>query len=249
MKKIITILFIIMLLLTIVQIRNTYALYKAQISGDYQSLLGVWSVKVNNTDLSSGNADMTFEITDDYVHFVENEYVYGNSIAPGSEGYFDILIDPTGSDVSVRYNIHIGDSIKIRVDEEIFQSEVDIPIEVINVEDTFVKGEEIDSDTEHINYVDLSNNTASGVIPLSVIEEGYSGRVRVYFKWIDDETKNSLDTMLGNDEIGTNLGLSTGSNEIDAALIDSEAQPSIVLSVDLELVQYMGEELAPVTTP
>lgn len=251
MKKIITILFMIMLLLTIFQIRDTYALYKAEITGELQTLLGVWSVRVNETDISSGNADMTFEITDAYLHFEENEFVDGNVIAPGSEAYFDIFIDATNTDVSVRYNLQIADKASIKIGEEIEELENGFKIELVGIEETFENGEDIDTTTEHINFVDIENGKVSGVLPLSVIENGYKSRVRVRLKWVNDDTEsqNKIDTLFANAELGNKLGYTTGNNDIDTMLLNNETQPSIVIPVQLELIQYMGEEITSITTP
>ena len=120
MKKILTILFMIMLFITVIQFRSTYALYKTNITSEYESLLGVWSIKVNGTDISSGNADIIFDLTDEYLHFEESEFVYGDFIAPGSEGCFDILIEPTNTDVSVRYNMRFPEVTSLKVGEDIF---------------------------------------------------------------------------------------------------------------------------------
>ena len=51
MKKILSILLVIMLIITFVQIRNMYALYKDELSGEYETSLGKWNVKVNGTDI------------------------------------------------------------------------------------------------------------------------------------------------------------------------------------------------------
>ena len=47
MKKLLTILLLIMLIISLLQIANMYALYKQENQGDYSNLLGVWSIKVN----------------------------------------------------------------------------------------------------------------------------------------------------------------------------------------------------------
>lgn len=252
MKKIITILFIIMLLLTIFQIKDTYALYKAELTGELQTLLGVWSVIVNETDISSGNADMKFEITDEYLHFEENAFVDGKVIAPGSEAYFDILLDLTNTDVSAKYQIQIPRFAKIKVGEEIIDLEEVFEIELLGIEETFEKEDEIDNATEHNNIVDEENGIISGVLPLSVIENGYKSRVRVHIKWINDdiEEKNKIETLFANAELGNKLGYTTGNNDVDTLLLNNDTQPSIIIPVQLELIQYMGEELTTiVATP
>ena len=65
MKKLLTILVLIMLIVSFFQIANMYALYKEQLQSDYSSLLGVWAIKVNGIDISSGEENLTFTMTED----------------------------------------------------------------------------------------------------------------------------------------------------------------------------------------
>ena len=244
MKKIlITVLCIIMLFITIIQIRNTFALYKAEVTGEIQSLLGVWSIKINETDISSGGTDVKFNITEDYLHFTETSNVAEGFIAPGSEGYFEVLIDATETDVAVRYDIKIDDVATIKIGEDTSDLDEKIVLKVTGVEDVFEKDGEIDTTTEHINYIDVDNKTVSGVIPINIIESKYKDKVRVYFKWINDDNNNIVDTMLGNGKIGNRIGYSFGSNRINSALIERTEAPKIVVPVSLVVTQYMGESL------
>lgn len=250
MKKIlITILCVIMLFITIIQIRNTFALYKTEVTGETQSLLGVWSIKINETDISSGATDIKFNITEDYLHFTETSNVAEGYIAPGSEGYFEILIDAIENDVAVKYDIKISDVASIKIGEQTADLEEKIALKVTGVEDVFEKDGEIDTTTEHINYLDVEHQTVSGVIPISVIESGYKDRVKVYFKWINDDNNNVVDTMLGNGQIGNKIGYSFGNNDINTALINRTESPKITVPVSVRVTQYMGETLTPVATP
>lgn len=48
-------------------------------------------------------ANTTFTI--DTLTYPDNEYVVENKLAPASSGYFDIVIDPTGSSVAIRVDV------------------------------------------------------------------------------------------------------------------------------------------------
>lgn len=220
MKKLLTILFIIMLLITVIQIRNVYALYKNSLSDIYKTLLGVWSVKVNETDLSSGEANLSFEITEDYLKYNESNVVAANCVAPGTGGYFDILIDPTNTDVAVKYEITVGDITTMKVGGN-SQPATNIDFHLTSVEDSFEKGAQKDTTTEHINKISDDYKSLSGVIPLNVIQNEYQDRVRVYFEWSNNEANNTNDT---------NLGTKT-------------EQVELIIPVNLKLTQYMGEAL------
>lgn len=115
MKKILSILLVIMLIITFVQIRNMYALYKDELSGEYETSLGKWNVKVNGTDIVSPGNVINFNMYDQNVRYDEESgYILAgtNVVAPGTEAFFDILIDTQGTEVAVKYEIEIGNTIE-----------------------------------------------------------------------------------------------------------------------------------------
>ena len=75
MKKLLTILLLIMLIISLLQIANMYALYKQENQGDYSNLLGVWSIKVNGADISSGDQNLTFNMTEDNLIYLDSARV------------------------------------------------------------------------------------------------------------------------------------------------------------------------------
>ena len=92
-KKILA-LSILVLLLTVCF--GTFAIYRNSASGTGSVTAANWSVKINNTDISSANFNFNFSnIT------WTTLTGYNNTIAPGSEGYIDIAVDATGSEVDV----------------------------------------------------------------------------------------------------------------------------------------------------
>lgn len=114
MKKILSILLVIMLIISFVQIRNMYALYKDKLSGEYETSLGKWNVKVNGTDIVSPGNVVEFNMTDKNIRYGTSDYVLSgaNVIAPNTEAFFDILIDTYGTEVAVKYNIEIGETVE-----------------------------------------------------------------------------------------------------------------------------------------
>ena len=107
MKKLLTILVLIMLIISLFQIANMYALYKDQLQSDYANLLGVWAIKVNGVDISSGGQNLTFEMTEDNLKYMDFANVKDGKIAPGRQACFEIIIDPTNTDVSILYTLNI----------------------------------------------------------------------------------------------------------------------------------------------
>ena len=90
MKKILTILLLIMLIISLFQITNMYALYKEKIEGNYSNLLGVWSIKVNGVDISSGGEKQTFDMSEDNLTYLDSATVKTGKFAPGTQACFEV---------------------------------------------------------------------------------------------------------------------------------------------------------------
>ena len=141
MKKLLRILVLIMLIITLFQIANMYALYKDQLEGEYTNLLGVWSIKVNSTDISSGGENLTFNMTEDNLVYLDSDRVKSQKMAPGTQAYFEIIIDPTNTDVAVLYTLNIK-----------LEDVTTAKLKLVNVENYFQKPE---------NMLDRSKKTDS----------------------------------------------------------------------------------------
>lgn len=189
MKRLLKILVLIMLIITLFQIVNMYALYREQLEGDYTSLLGVWSIKVNESDLSSGDANLTFNMTEEHLTYIDSDYVKSQKIAPGAQAYFDIIIDPTNTDVSVLYTLHI----KL---EEVTVAH----LKLLNVENHFQKNGETEQIVNENVYTDTTNNMHEAIIPIEKINDKYLNYVRLYFEWEDIAENNETDSALGQTE-------------------------------------------------
>ena len=82
---------------------GTYAIYKASGNATGSIKAAAWSVKVDGTDIASTNYtfgadDITWTTLTGYNH----------TIAPGSEGYIEIPVDATGSEVDVVLTATLG---------------------------------------------------------------------------------------------------------------------------------------------
>ena len=221
---------------------NTYALYKSQLEGTYNNSLGRWIIDVNGNEISSGTQIEEFDLTPEYMKYVQSEYVADGKIAPGSQGYFELLIDASKTDVSILYEITLGSATKNKTEDEpsAIAETVDDPgdenveedietedpnvtakIELVKIENFFELSPE---DTELISNtntkIDLEKNLYKGVMPIQRIEDKYFNLIRVYYRWKNDELKNEDDVVLGEKE---------------------ESQLSI--PIRMVLTQYRGEKL------
>lgn len=189
MKKLLTVLVLIMLIISLFQIANMYALYKDQIQGDYTNLLGVWAIKVNGVDISSGGENATFTMTEDNLTYIDSEHVKNQKIAPGTQAYFDIVIDSTNTDVSILYTINM------KLDEV-----TTAKMKLIKVENYFKK----DGETEQVTNTDvntkLEEHQHQAIIPISKINDKYLNYIRLFFEWENVEENNETDSELGQTE-------------------------------------------------
>jgi len=188
MKKLLTILLLIMLIISLLQIANMYALYKQENQGDYSNLLGVWSIKVNGADISSGDQNLTFNMTEDNLIYLDSARVKSQKMAPGTQAYFEIIIDPTNTDVSVIYQLDMQ-----------FE-QLTTKMKLVKVENWFQKsGNEGKIENTDIS-TNLASNTYKAVIPISKINDKYLNHVKLYFEWINDENNNAVDSEIGQTE-------------------------------------------------
>ena len=220
MKKLLTIICLIMLIISFFQITSMYALYKEELESDYSTLLGVWKIKVNESDVVTADGQTsTFTISDDNIGYVGSTHVLENKIAPGEQAYIDIEIDPADTDVSIVYKIDMAETAELYV-ENISDSNFDFgiyptycaegtpvasaTIELVRIDNYFQQdaGEPVTNEEFH-----KFGNTYTGVIPVSRIREGYKNYIRLYFEWVNvkvnDAENNAVET---NNEIDTSIG-------------------------------------------
>lgn len=187
MKKLLTILVLIMLIVSLFQVANMYALYKEQLESEYTNLLGVWEIKVNGSDISSGEENLTFTMTEDNLTYLENTKIKDNKIAPGRQVCFEIIIDPTNTDVSILYTLNIKLS-------EILSAKLNL----VKVENYFQKDGEVEQVNNDKIFTDIETHQA--VIPINTINEKYKNHIKLYLEWTNDETRNESDSELGGTE-------------------------------------------------
>ena len=151
----------------------SYAKYRRQATGDIQARIASWNIKVNNETIINKTT-----LTSDIIPVIDtNPYVKEDVIAPGTTGYFDIIINATNVDVDFTYTITLS------VDE-------DTPLYDL-VFTKYTQG-----GTE---YPFLTANTITG----DLVKNTGNTSLRIYFKWNDDSTNimdNAEDTSYASDE-------------------------------------------------
>jgi len=179
MKKIWMLIGSIMLLFTTYQLVTTYAKYTNSATATVEKQAGAWVIKVNNQNLAnSSGATTNFNIAG--LNSQANSFVAQGKIAPSSSGYFDIVIDPTGCSVAVRYDITFGVG----------------AISSIN----FSSVRKVVNNTETTDgIIKTGEKTYSGVINLADVKSGTATTVRLYIEWEDlaNGAGDNADSALG----------------------------------------------------
>lgn len=96
-------LLVIAVLLLLVTIGFSYAIYRSSTTANGTVNTAAWSVKINGTDMDSAN--YTFGYSN--IHWDANPGK-DNTIAPGATGYIDIPVDADGSQVDVVLTAELG---------------------------------------------------------------------------------------------------------------------------------------------
>lgn len=170
MKKICFIISFLLLIVAVYKISDTYALLESKSNRVVETGLGKWTILVNDVDITK-----TIDFTLDSMNWDGNENVKEKKIAPGVGGYFDITIDPTDTDVSVRYDMFF--------DFSVFENS---SIAVTSI-----------SDIDGNSLIKTDVDTYTGVINLDEIKNGKTSTIRVYVVWENNDEKNEYDTSLG----------------------------------------------------
>lgn len=180
MKKLLMVITPLFFLITVYLIVDTYSLFESNHITTSSIDIAKWQVKIND-DVVNGSSS-TFSV--DSINWESNGYVLEGKVAPGMNGYFDVIIDPNDTDVSLKYDISFDFS---NLQEEQF---------VIN-------------DVVEVNgrtLVKTGENIYTGVILLEEIKNGIVSTIRVDLSWINDEANNEIDSSLAN-VYGTSLDI------------------------------------------
>lgn len=96
-KKVLIVLTILAVILLAFLGGQAYAKYVSEVRGEGVAEVATWNFKVN------GQSEQVEEIK--LASTCNNETLVNNKIAPGTSGSFDIIVDATGSEVGINYNI------------------------------------------------------------------------------------------------------------------------------------------------
>lgn len=159
----------------VVVLTYTYSKYITGTSGSASVRVARWNLTVNDQDIVS-NSDFSSVIEPE---FPGTTHIASDVIAPTAEGYFDIEIDGTGTDVSFSYTITTSDN----------SDSV--------VRDLVVSGYSIDGGARQTTAISNGHLSITDSILYNDVDKDVT--ITIYFLWNDDANdgatmNNSNDT-------------------------------------------------------
>ena len=171
MKKKLWMFFFFLALITTYLIVDTYALLESKGSGSFDVPVGQWHITLNDINILETN-----EISLSDLVYAPNANVEPGYFAPGVSASYEIVIDPSGTDVAIRYDLAIDPSAVSTHPNVIFKASSDT----------------ITSSDGGLTY--------SGFISLEEIEDGDLITIQIIFNWEQISAYDQLDsTLMGED--------------------------------------------------
>lgn len=162
-RKIVFFVALLSLFYCITFMQDTYAKYLSSAEATADLTIARWSILINNQDVvNESNFTDTITPTFDGTTNIKNDV-----IAPTAEGYFDLVLNGTNTDVSFKYTINL-DTTDCNVDDLIISRYIDN-----GVEHTYTAGEDVE-----------------GQINLN--DENRTHIVRFFVKWNDDAATQTM---------------------------------------------------------
>lgn len=169
---------------------SSYSKFTSMNISSSNSQVAVWSIKVNSEDISNKSRltnNLQFNIINN------SEYIANNKFAPSSEGYFDIIIDTSETEVAVFYSININL-------ESVSSIQGCNVVGYENIVDTNIASTSIPTELNPV-----INNQISGTIFLSENSNEQVEKFRIYLKW--DDTNQIENTIISNVEVPIEIGV------------------------------------------
>ena len=172
-KRIFIVLIIVSCFSLCVFTNKTYTSYESAVDNEVSVDVADWKIEIDGQDIATTTHDISLN------NIVwENTHASELTAAPGSKGIVKIKIDPTTTQVAIKYNITYIDH---TIDPDC----------ILTVNNIYLEEEEL---------LKVNDNTYSGVLTMNQIVEGTTRTLVIHVEWINDENNNEIDTQIGLDE-------------------------------------------------
>lgn len=149
---------------------KTYTSYESETNGDISLDIADWKIKINDQEIVEESQEIKLSNIDWL-----GDHTANNRVAPGSKGVVKINIDPTTTEVAIKYSISY-------VDHNSDPNTV-LSVSSITLDDGELTREE--------------DGSYSGIITLDEIKEGQKKVLNIEVEWVNDENNNVSDTQIG----------------------------------------------------
>ena len=166
-RKFVLLIACICLFLSVTTLQDTYAKYTSAVNETTDITVARWRILVNNFDIRSSSTTSNL-ITP---VFAGTTNIASGVIAPTATGYFDIVVDASGADLSFTYTITISNAVDSLVDDII-----------------------VTSCTMNGSPLTVANGVITGTIGL---QDQRVNTIRVFIEWLDgagETMNNAADT-------------------------------------------------------
>lgn len=214
-KKVNVLIILSFLLVLVLGGAYTYSKYKTTASGDATVDVANWNILVNDCNIvdsnKNTNSDCFNQVTNDdgtvtitknfdikdfsYSNVNNQGDVVDNKIAPGSEGEFELTIDPTDTEVSIEYTMYVS----------LIKENSSIKISRSEPNSTTMSLMETDG------YHGILQYTADGFVHID--DNGVRTHIDdlnflIHVLWENNEDNNLIDTEIGTSSEAPTLGVS-----------------------------------------
>lgn len=148
-----------LLFLLILSFNITYGLFESNKDFNANMNVAKFNLFVNNNNIVDTKSFNINNIT-----VLNNENVLDGKIAPGVRGYFELILDPKDSDVSIYYEVSLDTK------------------DVLN-DGIILDGVESDSGS----LIKVDKNTYAGVFTLDEIKNKVQKNIKIYFSWVNND--------------------------------------------------------------
>lgn len=153
-------------------ISKSFASLESKVDARSTMYVGKWNILVNNQNLNSVYSD---DITLDDISWESNSHVSDGMAAPGRRGVISFEVDPTDTDVAVKYTIT-------------FRDHNDDPSYLLTIRGISTDGTPLVRSGEY---------SYTGIFSLQDIRNSNTKTVSIDVEWVNDESNNESDSLIG----------------------------------------------------
>ncbi len=194
--------FIAILVLSFLIIKSTYSKYANSAQGTINETVGAWIVKINGVDMTENNGKFEIDNFQLDENSAVNSHINGPQMAPGTVGRFNITLDPTGTDVSLKYKITIDTyqfvsniltDIGLVPNLEENREKINIAVDEVKINDVPIDIT-LDADNKEISISKIKRlQTIKSTLASDRVDN-----IEIAVKWNDNRANDKTDLLIGN---------------------------------------------------